>query len=92
MLSSTSCCHPKDLAQSHLSPALAQSPEQVEPARHGASRPSGASADLLVVGDIVTNNPAAPTAQAMAISGGKIIGIGSRADVEGLVTASTTRL
>jgi len=92
MLSSTSCCHPKELASSHLSPALAQAPEQATPAHHGASRPSGATADLLVIGDIVTNNPAAPTAEAMAISGGTIIGIGSASDVEGLVTASTTTM
>ena len=92
MLSSTSCCNPKELANSHLSPALAQAPQQVTPAHHGASRPSGPTAELLVVGDIVTNNPAAPAAEAMAISGGKIIGIGSQADVEGLVTAATTTL
>ena len=92
MLSSASCCNPKELANSHLSPALAQAPEQATPARHGASRPTGATADLLVVGDIVTNNPAAPSAEAMAISGGRIIGIGSQSDLEGLVTASTTTL
>ena len=92
MMSSTSCCNPKELANSHLSPALAQAPEQATPAHHGASRPTGPTADLLVVGDIVTNNPAAPTAEAMAISGGTIIGIGSQSDVEGLVTASTTTL
>jgi hypothetical protein len=65
MLSSTSCCNPKELASSHLSPALAQAPEQATPAHHGAARPTGPTADLLVVGDIVTNNPAAPTAEAM---------------------------
>ena len=92
MLSGTSTCNPKELAQAALAPALADGPDQVEPARHGDSRPTGETADLLVVGDIVTNNPAAPTAEAMAISGGRIIGIGSRADVDGLVTASTKTL
>ena len=92
MMSSTSCCNPKELASAHLGPALAGAPDQANPAHHAASRPSGPSADLLVIGDIVTNDPSAPTAEAMAISGGKIIGIGSQSDVEGLVTASTTTL
>ncbi len=92
MLSGTSCCNTKGLATTQLGPALASAPEQVTPANHAASRPSSSTADLLVVGSIVTNNPAAPTAEAMAISGGRIIGIGSQSDVEGLVTASTTTL
>ena len=92
MLSSTSCCHPKELGSAHLAPALAGAPDSVTPANHAAARPTGATADLLVVGDIITNNPAAPTAEAMAISGDRIIGIGSRSDVEGLVTPSTKTL
>ena len=91
-MSSTSCCNPKELASAHLGPALAGTPDQATPAHHAASQPSGPTADLLVLGDIVTNDPSAPTAEAMAVSGGKIIGIGSQADVEGLVTASTTTL
>ena len=92
MLSSTSCCNPKELGQAHLRPSLADAPDQITPAHHRASKPAGETADLLVVGDIVTNNPAAPTAEAMAISGGRIIGIGSRSDVDGLVTAATTTI
>lgn len=92
MLSSTSCCHPKGLVTEQVGPALAGAPEQITPANHGAARPTGPTADLLVLGNIVTNNPAAPTAEAMAISGGRIIGIGSQSDVEGLVTAATTTL
>ena len=92
MMSSTSCCNPKELASAKLAPALSGAPDQVAPAHHAAGRPTGPTADLLVVGDIVTNNPASPTAEAMAISGGKIIGIGSQADVEGLVTPNTTTL
>lgn len=90
MLSSTSCCNPKGLAAAHVGPALSATPEQAQPAHHGARKPVGPTADLLVVGDIVTNNPALPTAEAMAISGGTIIGIGSQSEIEGLVTASTT--
>lgn len=89
MLSSTSCCNPKGLVAAKVGPALSDAPTAVTPAHHGAARATGASADLLVLGDIVTNNPAAPMAEAMAISGGRIIGIGSESDVEGLVNAST---
>ena len=92
MLSSSSCCNPKELGQAHLGPSLAGGPDQINPAHHGASKTVGATAELLVVGDIVTNNPTAPTAEAMAISGGRIVGIGSKSDVEGLVTSSTTTL
>lgn len=91
MQSSHSCCNPTLLSE-HVGPALAGTPDSVQPAHHVKKKPSGPTADLLVVGDIVTNNPAAPTAEAMAISGGRIIGIGSRSDVDGLVTASTTTL
>ena len=92
MLSSTSCCNTQGLAATHVGPALASAPDQVAPANHRASKPGGPTADVLVVGDIVTNNPAMPTAEAMAIAGGRIIGIGSQSDVEGLVTASTTTI
>lgn len=92
MFSGTSCCNPKDAAVAHLAPALGGAPEQVTPAFHASSKAAGSTADLLVLGNIATNNPAAPVAQAMAISGGKIIGIGSQADVEGLVGVATKTL
>ena len=92
MLSSTSCCNPKGLAAAHVGPALAGVSESITPAHHADGNPSGSTADVVVIGDIVTNNPAQPTAEAMAISGGVIIGIGSQSDVEGLVTATTTTL
>jgi predicted amidohydrolase YtcJ len=92
MLSSTSCCNTQGLATTQVGPALTEAPDRVQAANHGLSRPTGPTADLLVVSSIVTNNPAMPTAEAMAISGGRIIGIGSRSDVEGLVTTTTTTL
>lgn len=95
MFSSTSCCHPKETAATQLAPALADAPKKVVPAHHAATQSTGSTgstADLLVLGNIVTNNPAQPTAEAMAISGGKIIGIGSQSEVEGLVNASTKTL
>ena len=92
MLSSTSCCNTQGLATAHVGPGIAEAPDELNPANHVASRPGGPKADLLVVGEIITNNQAAPTAEAMAISGGRIIGIGSQSDVEGLVDASTKTL
>lgn len=91
MQSSHSCCNPTLLSE-HLGPTMSGTSSTIAPAHHAKNKPEGPTADLLVVGDIVTNNPAAPTAEAMAISGGRIIGIGTRSDVEGLVTASTTTL
>ena len=91
MLSSHSCCNPT-LLSDHLGPTMSGTSETIAPAHHAKKKPEGPKADLLVVGDIVTNNPDAPKAEAMAVSGGRIIGIGARSDVEGLVTASTTTL
>ena len=62
MLSSTSCCNTKGLTTTQVGPAMAEAPEEIRPANHGASRPTGATADLLVLGSIVTNNPGMPTA------------------------------
>lgn len=92
MLSSTSCCNTQGLATAHLGTTLAEAPDQLSPANHAAGRADRPKADLLVVGEIVTNNPNAPTAQAMAVAGGRIVGIGSQSDVEGLVDASTKTL
>ncbi len=89
---SENCCTPNPLAHSHVGEPVATAGTTITPANHAAARPSGAVADTLVVGSITTNNPAAPTAEAMAISGGQIIGIGKLSDVEGLTTASTTIL
>jgi len=91
MLSSHSCCNPT-LLSDHLGPTMSGTSETIAPAHHAKKKPEGPKADLLVVGDIVTNNLDAPKAEAMAVSGGRIIGIGARSDVEGLVTASTTTL
>lgn len=47
------------------------------------------AADMIVYGKIATGNPASPTADAMAIKDGNIVGIGSASDVEGLKDAAT---
>ena len=67
MLSSTSCCNPKDLATAHMAPAMANAPEQVTPAHHQAARPTGTKADLLVIGRTVTHAED-PVAAAAAVA------------------------
>ena len=44
---------------------------------------------ILVNGDLLTQDPAAPRAQAMAISGDRIIAVGSNADIRALARRST---
>lgn len=91
MTVTSSCCAAHPLARAHLGQSLS-GPAVIEPARHAAGATARETAELLVVGDIATGNPASPTADAMAISGGKIVGIGSESDVEGLVTSATKRV
>ena len=83
------CCSPSAVHQEHLSGSVATAGTTVAPANHGKSLVISPTADLLVVGTISTGNVASPTAEAMAISGGEIIGIGTLAEVEGLTNAST---
>lgn len=86
---SASCCSAHPVSKVHLGEALGSAGTTIDPANHAAGASVGGSADTLVVGTIATGNPAAPLAEAMAISGGHIIGIGSLSDVEGLANAST---
>ena len=86
---SVSCCSAHPVTQAHLTDVVASAGTTVTPAHHAKKAPVSETADTLVVGTISTGNPAAPSAEAMAISGGKIIGIGSLADLEGLTNAST---
>lgn len=86
---SAGCCTAHPVSQDHLSGAINSAGTNIAPAHHAKKSPAAASADTLVVGRISTGNLAAPTAEAMAISGGQIIGIGTLADVEGLTNAST---
>ncbi len=49
-----------------------------------------ASADLVLVnGNVRTMDPDMPLAEAVACASGRIIGVGSRADIESLITAQT---
>lgn len=89
---SSACCATSSITKAHIGHAIAAEPTSIEPAHHARDKKAGDTADLLVVGRIVTNDPAAPSAEAMAISGGAIIGLGSRAELEGLVGPKTTTL
>ena len=89
---SDSCCEPHPLAHSHIGEHLAKAGSTIAPANHGAGLTVGATADLLVVGTISTGVASSPTVEAMAISGGQIIGLGSLSDLEGLTTSATKTL
>ncbi|MEY4533121.1 MAG: hypothetical protein RI926_890 [Actinomycetota bacterium] len=86
---SAGCCSAHPVTQDHLGAALSSAGTTVTAANHAAGLSVGSSAEVLVVGTIATGNPAAPLAEAMAISGGAIIGIGALKDLEGLVDSST---
>ncbi|MBO1739043.1 amidohydrolase [Leifsonia sp. TF02-11] len=89
---SDSCGSAVPASRDHLAPVITSSGEGIVPARHGEGRAPGRVADLLVLGRIATGRPDAPTAEAMAVSAGRIVGIGTRSDVEGLTGPSTTVL
>ena len=89
---SDDCCAGTDTMRAHLAPAIAATGTDITPAGRTGEPPAGSRADLLVVGRISTGDPDAPAAQAMAISGGRIIGLGSLSDVDGLVGPATTRV
>ena len=86
----SSCtCAPGPFVRAALGGQIPAASGPVEPAHHAKQAPERAHADLLIVGSISTNDPSAPTAEAMAVSGGRIIGIGALADVENLTDAKT---
>lgn len=86
---SAGCCSAHPLTQEHLGGAIAAAGTVINPAHLAGQVKTGSVADTLVVGTISTGNPAAPSAEAMAISGGMIMGLGSLAEVQGLTDSST---
>ncbi|ORV98038.1 amidohydrolase [Mycobacterium kyorinense] len=48
-----------------------------------------ADADLVITGTVLTVDDARPTAEALAVADGRIVGVGTRADVSGLVGPAT---
>ena len=53
-------------------------------ARHHGKGPAAADAkaDLLLTGSLLTMDEANPRAEAVAVSGGRIVGVGSRSDLD----------
>lgn len=80
------CCSPNPL-HAAMASHLAVPVSVATPANYW--RPVTAKAEKLVLGRIATGVPGAPEAGGMAISGGVITGIGSAADLEGLVGPGT---
>jgi len=83
---STDCCapHPGNAARVDLA--------GVAPAARIATAPrreSSSAAELLVTGSLITMNDAMPRAEAMAIAAGRILAVGSRADLETFVGPAT---
>lgn len=84
---SAGCCapHPANAARVSLS--------GVQPAQRDVRPPrsqNAGKADLLVTGSLRTMDEAAPTAEAMAVANGRILAVGSRADLESFVGPATT--
>ena len=80
------CCQP------HPANAARASFAGVAPAERTASphrRESAEKAELLVTGSLITMDDTAPRAQAMAVAGGRILAVGSRADLESFVGPGT---
>lgn len=61
-------------------------------AAHPHRRSSGQKADLVVTGSLITMDDTRPRAEAMAIAAGRILAVGTRADVESFVGPGTTTL
>lgn len=68
--------------------------QEAMPARPGlASQVQGKAADTIYTGgDIITINDKQPSAEALAVKGGKIVAVGPRADVEKAYKGVTTKV
>ena len=83
------CCapHPANAARVSLT-GVAPAGRAATPRRQGG----GAKADLLVTGSLITMDESRPRAEAMAISQGRILAVGSRSDLESFVGPATKTL
>lgn len=83
------CCapHPANAARVSLDGVAA-----ADRTAHPRRGDKAAKAELLVTGSLLTMDPAQPRAEAMAVAGGRILAVGSRAEVESFVGPSTTIL
>lgn len=83
------CCepHPANTARASFAGVGA-----AERAARPHRRESAAKAELLVTGSLITMDDAGPHVEAMAVAGGRILAVGSRADLETFVGPGTTVL
>lgn len=83
------CCapHPANAARVSLS-GVGPAERAAQPRRQEKAD----KAELLVTGSLITLDPAAPRAEAMAVSKGRILAVGSRADLESFVGPGTRTL
>ena len=87
--------HTADCCAPHPANAARVSLTGVTPAdrtAHPSRRENAAKAELLVTGDLTTLDDDHPRAEAMAVAGGRILAVGSRADLESFVGPNTTTL
>ena len=50
------------------------------------------AADLVIVGNILTVDPDRPTAEALAVTDGRIVAVGTRADVQPWIGADPQQI
>ena len=87
--------HTADCCAPHPANAARLSISGVTPAERTARphrRESAQKADLIVTGSLITLDDAAPRAEAMAIANGRILAVGSRADVDSFAGPTTKKL
>ena len=88
--SSAGCCapHPANAARMSLAGLAA-----AEPTAHPHRTAEGSTAELLVTGSLITMEPGASVRpEAMAIAGGRILAVGSRAELESFIGPGTKML
>ena len=83
------CCEPHPANAARVSIDGVSSAERTA---HPHRRDNATTADLLVTGSLITMDDTAPTAEAMAVAGGRILAVGSRSDLESFVGPGTTIL
>jgi len=83
------CCapHPANAARVSID-SVASADRTAHPHRRGSAQ----KADLLVTGSLITMDDTRPRAEAMAVAAGRILAVGSRADMESFVGPGTTTL
>ena len=87
--------HTADCCAPHPANAARVSLTGVTPAErtaHPNRRENATKAELLVTGRLITMDDARPAAEAMAVAGGRILAVGSRAELESFVGPATKRI